>query len=178
MSTPLKTVGTFSGIVIEDTSNGLFESTEKRTPGIRLILEVTEGPQMGEVIAWTGWLSENTSKPGAESAFERTTKLLNEVFGFNGNYLDVAENGNHFRDLPCSFVTEMEADLKDPNKSYLRVKWLNSPGGRHGNAPVLDSGAAKSLAQRMSARAQALLKSSGAVTTGNPAYTPNPENPY
>lgn len=164
----LKTAGNFDCVVVDDASNGLFESTEKKTPGIRLMLEVlSPAAQAGEVIAWSGWLSD--------AAFERTTQTINEVFGFGGNYGEVAENPNLFSQQQCSIVTEMETDRDDASKQHLRVKWLNPLGGKGGSAPVLEINAAKDLAKRLTARATALLKSSGATL---PAPGPKSAVPY
>lgn len=158
MSQYLNVAGKFTGKAVKDASNGLFE-TPSGTPGIRLVLEVTEtGEYEGQLVTWTGWLSDK--------AFDFTVKALNEAFSFSGNFAEIAEMPDLFAEQPCSFETEMEPSENDASKVYCKVKWLNPVGGRGGNAPVLEKHAAVDLAKRMSGRAQALLKS---ATTGGSA---------
>jgi hypothetical protein len=146
----LKTEGEYNAIVVSHASNGLFESNNG-TPGIRLVLEVNDGPNAGERVSWTGWLSEK--------AFERTVKTLDDAFGFSGNFEELVEMPNLFMEQQCSIVTEMEMDDRDASKEHCRVKWLDPMGGRRGNAPTLEKNAASALAKRLTGRAQALLKS-------------------
>lgn len=174
MPTYLNKPGKYNARVIDDPQNGFFESSEKKTPGIRVMLVVVdEGEQYGEIIAWTGWLSESAD-PKKASAFENTVKTLGKVFDFDGQFDQLISTGfASFIDKPCHIEVEQRPDHKDPKKMRLEIKWLNPPGGGGGNAPVLAPDAADSLAARLSRRAKALLNSSSSGS-GNGGKSSNP----
>jgi hypothetical protein len=168
MSNELKTPGNYDCSVISDTSNGLFQST-KGTLGVRVNMQVIAGPQAGQTIAWTGWLSDKS--------WEGTAKALHETFGFGGVFEEIAELPDLFLDQTCSIVAEMEPS-EDGTKEYLRVRWLN-PYGKSASAPVLAPNAGKDLLKRMNLtnRASALLKSSGPAS-GTTATVESVKPPY
>jgi len=152
--------GKFTAVVIEDPGNGLFEAGDKKTPGIRLWLAVTdEGPEKGLVIDWSGWLTDG--------AFDNTLKALAEAFEFEGDFGALATNGNLFFGKPCSITTEFE---EYKGKSHCKVRWLNPVGG--GAPAPMDQTAAKGLAAKLTARAAALRKAAGQPTP-KPAQRPN-----
>ena len=161
MPTYLNKPGKYNARVLDDPQNGFFESNEKKTPGIRIMLEVTDQvDQLGEIIAWVGWLSESAD-PQKASAFENTVKTLGKVFDFDGQFDRLIASGfASFIDRPCQIEVENRPDHKDPKKMRVEVKWLNPPGGGGGNAPVLAPDAADSLAARLSRRARVLLNTS------------------
>lgn len=173
MPTYLNKPGKYNARVIDDPQNGFFESSEKKTPGIRVMLEVVdEGEQYGEIIAWTGWLSESAD-PNKKPSFEITVMALAKAFDFDGDFDKLIKNRfASLIDKPCHIEVEHKPDRKDPKKMRCEVKWLNPPGGGGGNAPVLAPDAATSLAARLSRRAQAMLNasSSGSGSGTKQAY--------
>jgi len=72
----------------------------------------------GQTIQTTLWLSP--------SAYERSLKVLDEVFGFDGDFNALAK-GRPFPGLKCIIVCE-EEDYK--GRPQIRVKWINPRGGK------------------------------------------------
>jgi len=103
------------------------------TPFIQLNFETDEGSTSGRV-----YLSDK--------AFDRSLGVLEECFGFDGNFEDLKPIVGQ----ECSITTELEEyENKDgETKESLRVKWINPKGG-----PKLDASKRQSLAARLSAKA-------------------------
>ena len=103
------------------------------TPFVQLNFETDEGSTSGRV-----YLSDR--------AFDRSLGVLQECFGFDGNF----ENLKPIVGQECSITTEFEEYENDAGetKQTLRVKWINPKGG-----PKLDASKRQSLAARLSAKA-------------------------
>lgn len=161
-------------VVVNDPDNGLVEIGKNKTEAVRLILAIVGGPHEGETIEWIGWLSDG--------AFENTLKRLQDAFRFSGNFAEIAEMPSLFGGQQCKITTEFETY---EGKTRLKVKWLNSLEGGGGAAPVMEPAKAKTLAQKLTARANALAKAAGAkpaaaAPAAKPANTPEGEDeiPY
>ena len=115
------------------TAADLGEAKKTGTPFMQLGFETEEGHVSGRL-----YLSEK--------AFDRSLKVLQECFGFDGDF----ENLDPIVGQECSITTEFESWVNDEGetKQSLRVRWINPKGG-----PQMEAGARQSLAARLSARA-------------------------
>ncbi|HTJ77683.1 MAG TPA: hypothetical protein VL357_01685 [Rariglobus sp.] len=114
------------------------ESTKKGTPGVFFTFKTEDGEIDGAL-----WLSER--------AYERTLNTLRECFGFNDDFASLAQQ---VEGRECSITVEMEADEKDPNKEWPRVKWINPI--RAAAKPV-----AGGLLAKLTAQARTIAKPAG-----------------
>lgn len=155
---------------VKEPSNGWFgEAGEKQTPYIRLNCEVMdEGDQKGKSITYFAWLSDG--------AFDRTVKNLTEVFGWDGNLVEL-DNGNHtFAGMGCRIVCESE---EYDGKRRVKAKWLNSLTGPAGEGMAKEKVA--SLISRLGRKAQAIAKTVAAeggvpVVKAAPTQAAKPED--
>lgn len=113
-----------------------------------------EGDSIG---VWL-WLSDK--------AFERTDKALKEAFDFNGDYSE-ASIIPQVTNKPCQFVVELEADEKDPKKTYPRVKWVNKAGtvGAVEHSPIDQQADFLAALTRMSGGANAAQTTAATANT-------------
>lgn len=109
----------------------LGQSEAKGTPYLSLLCKTTEGEDLTAYL----YLSD--------AAFERTTKTLREVFGFDNNFEKVVEQ---VTSKECSIVVEAE---EFEGKSRMKVKWINTVGGS--GKPLENAG---SLLAQLSAKAK------------------------
>lgn len=143
--------GRFSAIA----TKAEFGEAQTGTPYIRIGFEA----EQGTITAWL-YLSEK--------AFDRTVKVLREVFGFDDNFDTLA---GQVEGKKCSIVTELETD--NQGKDRLRVKWINAEGGAKAPAPISNQAA---FLRDMTRRAKLIARDAGkeirpaakpAPTTGN-----------
>jgi len=120
-------------------------------------------PDLGQSIAWNGWMTEK--------AYERTLEQLAKL-GFDETKPQVNVAGfpsyapTHFEIKTVELVIEAEPDLKDPTKSWPRVKWINLPQQeKFKNPPVKGALPADFKAQLAGARAKLGIKKSPVKTT-------------
>lgn len=85
------------------------------TPFVSLDLETT-GPDGDEGKHITAYLYLS------ERAIERTIKVLEDVFAFDGEFEDLEKQVNG---KPCSITVEEEED--DKGEMRMKVAWVNSP---------------------------------------------------
>ena len=112
--------------------NAELGQSEKGTPYLSLLCKTTEGEDLTAYL----YLSD--------AAFERTTKTLREVFGFDNNFEAVVAQ---VTGKECSIVVEAE---EYEGKTRMKVKWVNAVGG--GSGKPLEN--AESLLTQLSARAK------------------------
>ena len=110
----------------------LGQSEAKSTPYLSLLCKTAEGEELTAYL----YLSD--------AAFERTTKTLREVFGFDNNFEAVVAQ---VTGKECSIVVEAE---EFEGKTRMKVKWVNTVGGGSGK-PLENAG---SLLVQLSARAK------------------------
>lgn len=101
------------------TACSIGESTNKGTPGVFLTFK----NDSNETIDSALWLSEK--------AFERTVKVLRDVFDFDDNFDTI---DGQVIDKRCSITVEEEVD--DKGKAWPRVKWINPE--KHAHKPAAD----------------------------------------
>lgn len=147
-------------VVVDDNDSGLITIPETGTSGIRLMLEVSEGPEIGKRLPWVGFLTD--------AAFDNTLKALVLALGFSGDFDEVLKNANLFSGKKCSFKAEFE---EYQGKERLKIRWLNPVNGGVG-APVLKADAAKQLVDRINSRSKSVAKTlqTGGIT--KPATKP------
>lgn len=124
--------------------NGWFgEAGRNRTPFIRLPLRVIEGASANEEVDFEAWISDR--------ALTNTCKNLANVFGWDGDIEALADHltTGPFIGMECEIVVEEDTY---EGKTRNVIKWLNAAGGKS-----MDAGAAKTLAQRIAARAKAAV---------------------
>jgi len=142
--------GSFDCIVTEPTAGWIGESEEKGSPFVRIPVQVTEdGAEKGSGAVWMGYLTN--------AAFDRTIKVLVEVFGFNGDLASLATGKQTFKDKPCSITTEFE---EYNNKRRCKVKWLNAVGGG-ASAKPMEASKLQSLLDRLTPQAIKVAKMAG-----------------
>lgn len=114
----IKTAGTYNATcILPKTAEQLFTTSSTGKDGIALDFVTEEGLEISTVL----WLSP--------AAYERTLKVLTEVFKFDGNFNALAK-GEGFPNYECKIVVEMEDyQAKDgTTKQGAKVKWINSRG--------------------------------------------------
>lgn len=142
----------------------LFEANSG-TPGINIVFVVTDGPEKGAHVRYTGWMSDR--------AYERTLESL-ESCGWKGEDPSELNDGLHGLDKnEVELVVEMEPyegnDERHVGKSFARVKWVNRIGGlRVENAMPKDK--AKVFGAQMAERIRAarLARTKGGSGTDFP----------
>lgn len=131
----------------------LGQSEAKGTPYLSLLCKTAEGEELTAYL----YLSD--------AAFERTTKTLREVFGFDNNFETVVAQ---VTGKECSIVVEAE---EYEGKTRMRVKWINAVGGSSGK-PLENAG---SLLAQLSAKAKRIPAAApSAARTAAPASRPAP----
>ena len=133
--------------------NAELGQSEKGTPFLALLCKTDQGEELTAYL----YLSD--------AAFERTTKTLREVFGFDNNFEAVVAQ---VTGKECSIVVEAE---EYEGKTRMKIKWVNSVGGS--SAKPLDNAA--SLLAQLSAKANRIPAAAPAATrTAAPAARPAP----
>ena len=146
----IKTPGRYTATV--ETAE-LGQSEAKGTPYLSLLCKTAEGDELTAYL----YLSD--------AAFERTTKTLREVFGFDNNFETVVAQ---VTGKECSIVVEAE---EYEGKTRMRVKWINAVGGSSGK-PLENAG---SLLAQLSAKAKRIPAAAPtAARTAAPASRPVP----
>ena len=131
----------------------LGQSEAKGTPYLSLLCKTAEGEELTAYL----YLSD--------AAFERTTKTLREVFGFDNNFETVVAQ---VTGKECSIVVEAE---ESEGKTRMRVKWINAVGGSSGK-PLENAG---SLLAQLSAKAKRIPAATPTASrTAAPASRPAP----
>jgi hypothetical protein len=131
----------------------LGQSAEKGTPYLSLLCKTAEGDELTAYL----YLSD--------AAFERTTKTLREVFGFDNNFETIVEQ---VTGKECSIVVEAE---EYEGKTRMRVKWVNTVSGSSGK-PLENAG---SLLAQLSAKAKRIPAATPTSSrTAAPASRPAP----
>ena len=123
-------------------ANGWFATAGKNdTPFIRIPLTITEGAMKGQTHVYQAWISD--------AAYERTMKNLQEVFGWDGDLENLAQqvNTGPFVGKPCSIVCEEEPDHN--GNPRVIIKWLNGPDG---GGKLMAANVALQLARRLSGK--------------------------
>jgi len=120
-------------------ANGWFATAGKNdTPFIRIPLTISEGAMKGQTHVYQAWISD--------AAYERTMKNLQEVFGWDGDLENLAQqiDSGPFVGKLCSIVCEEEPDHN--GNPVVRIKWLNSA---EGGSKQMQVNAALQLARRL-----------------------------
>jgi hypothetical protein len=105
------------------------ESSQKKSPGITVVFSITQDcPQKGQIMEWTGWLSEAAKARTAESLV---------LCGFDGHDPETVKKNE------VLLVVEHEDVPPDPNnpnappRKRARISWINDPArGGGGMVPV------------------------------------------
>lgn len=142
----------------------LGQSAEKGTPFLALLCQTEQGEDLTAFL----YLSD--------AAFERTTKTLREVFGFDNDFETVVEQ---VTGKECSIVVEAE---EYEGKERMRIKWVNPVGGGAGK-PLENAG---SLLAQLSAKAKripvaaprAAARPAPAAPPRKPAEINDPDMPF
>lgn len=138
--------GQFNCVVEQPESGWFGETSEKKTPYIRIPVIITEeGKHKGKVGVWQGWLSD--------AAFDNTIARLATVFGFNGDLQALHEGKVTLAEMPCNITTEEE---EYDGKKRIRIAWLNEHGG--GGAKPMDTEKVSSLIKKLNSRSKAIAK--------------------
>lgn len=166
--------GRYSCIVLAPNNGWFGEAGDNATPFIRIPLQVSKGPQRGEEVDYSAWISDK--------AIERTIKNLREVFQWDGDLVALARqvNTGPFVGRECSITVE-EEEFK-PGKFRAVIKWLNGPDG--GNMMAIDR--ALALARRLTGIpdptpeeiAAARPRSSAPPNTDFDALAEEPDRPF
>jgi hypothetical protein len=122
----LRTPGEYNAtLVLPRTVEQLFHTSKSGKDGIALDFVTTDGGEISTVL----WLTP--------AAYERTVKVLTEVFKFDGDFNALAK-GAGFPNLDCKLVVEMEdyQGNDGTTKSSAKVKWINSRGPQRPDADV------------------------------------------
>lgn len=131
----------------------LGQSAEKGTPYLSFLFATEQGEEL------TGYLYLS------DAAFERTTKTLREVFGFDNNFETVVEQ---VTGKEASIVVEIE---NFEGRDRAKVKWINAVGGGAGK-PLENAG---TLLAQLSAKAKRIPAAAPtAARTAAPASRPAP----
>lgn len=153
-------VGTFICRVVKPESGWFGESKEKKTPFLRIPLQVDDpsSDQNGRTITCEKFITEAT--------IDRLTKDLVEVFGWDGDLFALDSGPDNvpdgFAGMQCSIVTESESyDGKD----RIRVQWLNSVDYK---PQQLAADKVKSILSRFGSRTKAIAKSVNATAPAKP----------
>ena len=124
----------------------LGQSEAKGTPYLSLLCKTAEGEELTAYL----YLSD--------AAFERTTKTLREVFGFDNNFETVVAQ---VTGKECSIVVEAE---EFEGKTRMKVKWVNTVGGSAGK-PLENAG---TLLAQLSAKAKRIPSAAPAAARTAP----------
>jgi hypothetical protein len=114
----------------------LVKSPEKGTPGIEVICQYMDGPNVGKTIEWIGWLTEQT--------IARTGESLGHM-GYDGSDLSTVTR-------QCfQGVTEYETyDKTDGSQGERpRLKWINGASRMESMSPAEMTGAKDRLRAAM-----------------------------
>lgn len=150
--------------VARGVEGALTQSKEKGTPGVQVILEVTEGEHAGTRIRWDGWLTEGGE--GKEGTAQRTLESL-RYLGWQGEFLtDLTGIDSNLVQI---VVEHEERDINGEIKTFPRVRWVNRLGGgaKISDEARMPEASAKALAQRFRAMARGVP----VVQGGKPAAT-------
>lgn len=113
----IKEPGTYNAkCVLPRSAAQLFTTSNSGKDGIALDFVTEDGLEISTVL----WLTP--------AAYERTLKVLDQVFKFDGDFNALAKNLS-FPNYDCKIVVEMEEYQKDGvTKQAAKVKWINSRG--------------------------------------------------
>lgn len=113
----IKQAGTYNAkCILPRSAEQIFTTSASGKDGVALDFLTEEGLEISTVL----WLSP--------AAYERTLKVLTEVFKFDGDFKALAR-GEGFPNYECKIVVEMEEYVKDGvPKQAAKVKWINSRG--------------------------------------------------
>lgn len=113
--------GTFRAVVLEP-KYGWYGHSSKGTKYIRLALEIDDpaSPQHGRHISWYGYFGDNQGRDGKTNS-ERTTEVLESVFGINWDWQHLTFAGQH-----CEVV--VEEDTYNGKQSF-KAKYINNIEG-------------------------------------------------
>jgi len=109
------------GKYIAKALGGQFDETStKKTEFVKVCFKTVE---TGEIVYWTGWLTEKARERTYESlthlGFNADVKLLHgEIF-----------DETHLSDKEVEIEVVVEPGYKDPSKEYASVRWVNPVGG-------------------------------------------------
>ena len=93
-------------------------SSSKGTPGVEVVFNLTDGPDKGSNITWTGWMTDGTRVRTAESL---------EACGFDG------ESDATITKNEVYLVIEHE---EYEGKTRARVQWVNDMARGPGSTPM------------------------------------------
>lgn len=121
------------------------KSPEKGTQGIHVMFILKDGPDAGQRVDWTPWITDNTSQRISESL---------EYMGYDG------ENDASAAQKDVLVVVKHETNPKD-GKTYARVAFVNDPNRARFESL---SGAELTAAKSRLKAARAASKASNAST--------------
>lgn len=169
----LEVVGTFEVEVeaprgVTDSGKPMWfgESKEKKSPFLMLPFVVIEGPHQGKRIKADVWLTEK--------AFDRNIQMLKEVFDFDGDLAALHRGAQTLARRRANITTESESyiDGSGKQKSRVKVKWINPPGG--GAVKVIEESKVQSLLSSLGPKAKAIAKSTPTKAAASPAPASSP----
>jgi hypothetical protein len=141
----LQVAGSFECIVEKPQAGWFGETGDRKTPFIRIPCRVTEGPQKGKRITFSGWISE--------AALDNTVAALTKTFGFDGDLYSLHIGKITLAGMPCNITTEVETYQGRPR---CKAKWLNPPG--RGGAKPMDEAKVNSILKSLLSRSKAVAK--------------------
>jgi hypothetical protein len=92
------------------------KSPDKGTPGVKVVVELKAGPNIGERIEWIGWLTDKTTVRTGESL---------GIMGYDGN--DAASVMK--KEFIAVIEHETYKNAAGEDKTRARVAWINDPSG-------------------------------------------------
>lgn len=143
----------------------LGKSKEKGTPFIELYFVITEGPNVGGEIRWSGYFSDG--KCGKVTVAERTIQSL-QMCGWQGDDLSEFEDGDlHGLDAnEVQIVVELEEyESEGETRTTPRVAWVNRLGGFLNVDNAMSKEQASSFGDRMKGLVLKMRSKNGAPTT-------------
>lgn len=139
----------------------LSKSKDKGTPGVQVIVEITEGEHAGLRLRWDGWLTDGGPTGGAA---QRTLESLRHL-GWQGELLtDLTGIDQNLVEIVVEHETrDVDDNGEIKSKKFARAVWINRIGG---GAKINDEARmgdtdAKALAQRFRSLARGVPASGG-----------------
>jgi hypothetical protein len=120
----------------------IVKSSKQETPGVRVLLQLLEGPDKGSTIEWVGWVSDKT--------IERTNESLG-FMGYDG------ENPSSVKNKDVSIVIEKEQyDRQTESGQTVTnekavVRWINDPNAAGGRFLATTASEQAGIMQRLKA---------------------------
>lgn len=155
-------------------SNGTYRASIERAYVTKIGAKQTDSfnidfrlKEMPSSITWNGWMSEK--------AYERTLETLARLGFDESTPPESLPDGStqytaaHFSEKEVELVIEQEPDLKDPNRMWPRIKWVNIPSEtKFTSAPIKGALPTDFKSQLAGARAKLGIKKSPSPSASQP----------